>query len=245
MHLPLATVLMFLSVACTRSWLFACNTFKFEQLSVGRSRSWTMWLLDDDDDDDDDDVLGFGAVYTRRELQTFRRNSLCLQPWRWKQYISPKRWHLHTSLNSARTDKNIVGVITLIAVTTVSLACSYVLAAWSIPGLWLDSQCAIAGEFLRVFNLLHKLLQWRPCLWSVSSMNPRTCSHSPRHQHRNTSGLQKESNSNLGEEVVSLLLLLLLLLQTQCWGPDIGSVGTDGPNQPTDGLTPLHISVCV
>jgi hypothetical protein len=29
-----------------------------------------------------------------------------LQPWRWKQYVSPKRWHLPTSLRGAKTQKN-------------------------------------------------------------------------------------------------------------------------------------------
>jgi hypothetical protein len=31
---------------------------------------------------------------------------LHLQPWRWRQYVSPERWHLPTSLHGVRTQKN-------------------------------------------------------------------------------------------------------------------------------------------
>jgi hypothetical protein len=31
-----------------------------------------------------------------------------LAPWRWRQYVSPKRWHLATSLHGAKTQKNII-----------------------------------------------------------------------------------------------------------------------------------------
>jgi hypothetical protein len=34
----------------------------------------------------------------------FRR----LQPWRWRQYVSPKRWCLPTSLHGVRTQKHII-----------------------------------------------------------------------------------------------------------------------------------------
>jgi hypothetical protein len=30
-----------------------------------------------------------------------------LQPWRWRQYVSPKHWHLLTSVHGAKTQKNI------------------------------------------------------------------------------------------------------------------------------------------
>jgi hypothetical protein len=33
------------------------------------------------------------------------------QPWRWRRYVSPKRWHLPTSLHGARTQNNYRTVI--------------------------------------------------------------------------------------------------------------------------------------
>jgi hypothetical protein len=32
---------------------------------------------------------------------------LHLKPWRWRQYVSPKCWHLRTSLHGAKIEKNI------------------------------------------------------------------------------------------------------------------------------------------
>jgi hypothetical protein len=40
-----------------------------------------------------------------------------LQPWRWRQYISPKHWHLPTSLHGTKIQKNnIIIKITLLGV---------------------------------------------------------------------------------------------------------------------------------
>jgi hypothetical protein len=41
-----------------------------------------------------------------------------IQPWRWRQYFSPKRWHLPTSLHGAKTQKNILLLLLLTTART-------------------------------------------------------------------------------------------------------------------------------
>jgi hypothetical protein len=47
--------------------------------------------------------LGF-EVFTAVKMIMFFW--VLLQPWRWGQYVSPKRWHLPTSLHGAKTQRN-------------------------------------------------------------------------------------------------------------------------------------------
>jgi hypothetical protein len=56
-------------------------------------------------------VFGFGAVWIRRPMLTFRRNMMSLssraevigQFWRWRQHVSPKRQHWPVNPHSTRT----------------------------------------------------------------------------------------------------------------------------------------------
>jgi hypothetical protein len=42
------------------------------------------------------------------------------QPWRLRQYISPKRWHLPTSLRGAKTQKNSVIILTAVKISNLT-----------------------------------------------------------------------------------------------------------------------------
>jgi hypothetical protein len=56
-----------------------------------------------------------------------------IQPWIRKQYVSPKRWHLLTSLHGAKTQNNI---IILTAVITSNLTCNIYVIIWFTKSLF-------------------------------------------------------------------------------------------------------------
>jgi hypothetical protein len=45
---------------------------------------------------------------------------LHLKPWRWRQYIPPKRWHLPTSLHGSKTHKKIIIILTAMKSTNIT-----------------------------------------------------------------------------------------------------------------------------
>jgi hypothetical protein len=47
-----------------------------------------------------------GGTCRKHEADEKYIRILDLQPWRWRQYVPPKRWHLPTSLHGAKTQKN-------------------------------------------------------------------------------------------------------------------------------------------
>jgi hypothetical protein len=74
-----------------------------------------------------------GAVcFLRKEYLIFRETPYCftssepayclhIQHWRWRQNVSPKRWHLPTSLYGTKTRKIIIIIIIIAAVKTSNL----------------------------------------------------------------------------------------------------------------------------
>jgi hypothetical protein len=57
-------------------------------------------------EDVDVGLLGCNAVWTCRYIPTFRRDILSLSsPWRWRQYVPPKRWYIPTSPHGVTTKK--------------------------------------------------------------------------------------------------------------------------------------------
>jgi hypothetical protein len=95
---------------------------------------------------------------------------LHLQHWRWRQYVSLKRWHLPTSLYCAKTQKNIIILIatktsnlTKILLLTCSL-CSYLVTKimWS----WTKSPI-IMKLSKNIFFTGGQI----PYIWSFNSIN--------------------------------------------------------------------------
>jgi hypothetical protein len=53
-------------------------------------------------------IMFFGFLLPATTYKSLHFPALSVQPWRWRQYLSPKRWcYLPTSLHSAKTQKNL------------------------------------------------------------------------------------------------------------------------------------------
>jgi hypothetical protein len=55
-----------------------------------------------------------------------------LQPWRWRKYVSPKRWHLPTSVHGAKTQKKNIIILTTVKTSNITGRCK--ILSWMIAG---------------------------------------------------------------------------------------------------------------
>jgi hypothetical protein len=81
-----------------------CLSFSFRGYATPVCEIWSFH----GGEDDDIVVLWFWRpVDSSVDSSVLEKHTVSLQPWRWRQYVSPKRWHLPTSLHGSKTQKNI------------------------------------------------------------------------------------------------------------------------------------------